>query len=53
MLRRRPTMRPRTELSAAQVAYNKLLTSASAQAVLKARAALAVAQERVQVAQES
>ncbi|MGZ6316732.1 MAG: biotin/lipoyl-binding protein, partial [Anaerolineales bacterium] len=41
-----------SELSAAQVAYNKLLTSASAQAVLKARAALAVAVERVQVAQE-
>jgi multidrug resistance efflux pump len=41
-----------TELSDAQVAYNKLLTSASAERVLKARAALAVANEREQVAQE-
>jgi multidrug efflux pump subunit AcrA (membrane-fusion protein) len=41
-----------TELSTAQSAYNHLLTSASAQQVLKARAALAVAHEREQVAQE-
>jgi flagella basal body P-ring formation protein FlgA len=41
-----------TELSAAQVAYNKLLTSASAEKVLKARAGLAVANERYQAAQE-
>ena len=41
-----------TELSAAQVAYNKLLTSASAEKVLKARAALAIANERYQVAQD-
>ena len=41
-----------SELSQAQAAYNQLLTSASAQKVLKARAALAVAHERVQVAQE-
>jgi multidrug resistance efflux pump len=41
-----------SELSAAQVAYNKLLTSASAERVLKARAGLAVANERYQVAQE-
>ncbi len=41
-----------SELSAAQVAYNRLLTSASAEQVLKARAALAVAHERDQVAQE-
>jgi multidrug efflux pump subunit AcrA (membrane-fusion protein) len=41
-----------TELSAAQAGYNKLLTSASAERVLKARAALAVANERYQVAQE-
>jgi HlyD family secretion protein len=40
------------ELSAAQVAYNKLLTSASAEKVLKARAAVAIANERNQVAQD-
>lgn len=40
------------ELSDAQVAYNKLLTSKSAQEVLKARATLAVANERLQVAQD-
>jgi HlyD family secretion protein len=40
------------ELSDAQVAYNHLLTSKSAQAVLKARATLAVANERAQVAQD-
>ena len=40
------------ELSSAQTAYNALLTSASAQRVLQARAALSVAQERTQVAQE-
>ena len=41
-----------TELTDAQNAYNQLLTSASAQRVLQARAALSVAQERTQVAQE-
>jgi biotin carboxyl carrier protein len=41
-----------SELSDAQVAYNKLLNSAQAQAVLKARAQLAVANERAQVAAE-
>ena len=41
-----------SELSAAQVAYDGLLTSASAQRVLKARAQLSVADERVQVAQD-
>ena len=41
-----------TELSDAQVAYDKLLTSASAEKVLKARAALAIANERYQVAQD-
>ena len=40
------------ELSDAQVAYNKLLNSQGAQNVLKARATLAVANERAQVAQE-
>jgi multidrug resistance efflux pump len=40
------------ELSAAQQAYNKLLTSEAAQRVQEARAGLAVAQERLQVAQE-
>jgi HlyD family secretion protein len=44
--------RASTELSAAQVAYDGLLTSASAQKVLKARAGLSVAHEREQVAQE-
>jgi membrane fusion protein YbhG len=41
-----------SELSAAQAAYNKLLTSASAQRVLQVRAELAVAQERYEVAQD-
>jgi HlyD family secretion protein len=41
-----------TELSDAQTAYNKLLTSASAEKVLRARAALAVAKERYEVAQD-
>ena len=41
-----------TELSTAQQAYNHLLTSAQAQAVLRARAVLAIANERYQVAQE-
>ena len=41
-----------TELGDAQTAYNKLLTSASAEKVLKARAALAIANERYQVAQD-
>jgi HlyD family secretion protein len=41
-----------TELSQAQIAYNKLLNSASASNVLRARAALSVANERVQTAQD-
>jgi len=41
-----------TELNDAQTAYNKMLTSAAAEQVLKARAALAVAKERVEVAQD-
>ena len=41
-----------TELSQAQIAYNKLLNSASASKVLRARAALSVANERVQTAQD-
>jgi multidrug resistance efflux pump len=41
-----------TELSDAQREYNKLLTSASAEKVLRARAALAVAKERYEVAQD-
>jgi HlyD family secretion protein len=41
-----------TELSDAQTAYNKLLTSASAEKVLRARATLAVAKERYEVAQD-
>ncbi len=40
------------ELTDAQAAYNQLLSTQAAQEVLKARAALAVAQERTQVAQE-
>ncbi len=40
------------ELSAAQQAYDELLSSQQAQDVLQARAALAVANERYQVAQE-
>ncbi len=41
-----------TQLTDAQNAYNALLTSASAQKILKAKAILSVAQERVQVAQD-
>jgi multidrug resistance efflux pump len=41
-----------TKLTDAQNAYNALLTSASAETVLKARAALSVAEERYQVAQD-
>ena len=41
-----------TELSQAQIAYNKLLNSQSASDVLRARAALSVANERVQTAQD-
>ncbi len=41
-----------TELTEAQNAYNDLLTSAAAVKVLRARAALAVANERYQVAQD-
>jgi HlyD family secretion protein len=40
------------ELSAAQAGYDGLLSTGQAQAVLKARAGLAVANERYQVAQE-
>jgi len=42
-----------TELSNAQTAYNALLNSAAASKVLRARAALAVANERLSVAQDS
>ena len=44
--------RASAELSAAQVAYDELLDTRQAQEVLKARAALAIANERVQVAAE-
>jgi HlyD family secretion protein len=42
-----------TELNHAETAYNALLNSAGASNVLRARAALAVANERVQVAQDN